>query len=56
MSLSAYQVKTSNKTASTVSSVGQVVSFPPGLRLQDSLASRIPGAIALQLQEILALE
>lgn len=46
---------TSNEAASTVSSIGLAVSFSQGLELQDSPASRLPGAIALPLQESLAL-
>ncbi|PKU37673.1 hypothetical protein llap_12023 [Limosa lapponica baueri] len=47
---------TSNETANVVNSIGLAACFPRGLKIQDSPGSRLPGAIALQLQEALALE
>lgn len=46
---------TSNETANIVNSIGLAACFPWGLKIQDSPASRLPGGIALQLQESLAL-
>ncbi|RMB99642.1 hypothetical protein DUI87_23895 [Hirundo rustica rustica] len=45
---------TSSETANIVNSIGLAACFSQGLEMQDSPASRLPGAIALHLQESLA--
>ncbi|KAF4794996.1 hypothetical protein TURU_096791 [Turdus rufiventris] len=42
---------TSNETANIVNSIGLSACFSQGLEMQDNQASRLPRAIALQLQE-----